>query len=331
MDNQKLFLSLLIVVLSVITWYMALPFLGYILGAFILAFLMHPAQKELRKYTGPRVSSMFLMILSIVLAILPVLIASGAVVQDARDLSEDIENNEAIDIDILEQRINEATGREIDIGATIDNSVNSFISTIFGNFSQIINLAANMLIGFTMMMFLVYYLLKDGEHFVKWLKDLTPVSSDIKKALYKDVEKTTWAVIKGHVMVSITQGLVAGIGLWVAGIPNAIFWTFVMIILGFIPIVGSMFVWLPAGIYLLLIGEVGSGAFLLLYGFIIVSLVDNIVRPLAVDRGADLHPAAIILGVIGGVYLFGAAGLFIGPIILGVFKSALSVFGEHYS
>jgi len=181
-----------------------------------------------------------------------------------------------------------------------------------------------------LLIFLLYYLLKDGEKFVKWLRDTTPLPSDIQNQLYARVNKTTWAVIKGHVLVAVVQGLIAGLGLAITGVPNYAFWTFIMVILGFIPIIGTVVVWLPAAAYLFAIDRSAAAIFLFLYGMVIVGLTDNILRPIAVDRGSNLHPAVIIIGVIGGVYIFGAAGLFIGPIILGIFKAVLLVFKNNY-
>jgi predicted PurR-regulated permease PerM len=187
-----------------------------------------------------------------------------------------------------------------------------------------------MLIGVSLMLFISYYLLKDGAGLVDWIIDVSPLPDDVERGLVNETRDTTWAVIKGHVLVAFVQGIVAGIGLAIAGVPNYVFWTFVMIMLGFIPIIGATVVWFPASIYLLVIDRPAAGLFLLLYGFLAVGLTDNFVRPIAVDRGSDLHPAVIIIGVVGGVYTFGAPGLFIGPIMLGAFKSLLNVFSENY-
>lgn len=331
MDNEKIFIVGLIAGLSIVGWLMVSPFMGWVMGAVLLAFLLHPLQKKFRELTGPRISAVLLMTFTLLLAIIPLLGASLAIVEDAREISSDLNENELIQVDELEQQIFDLTGRAVDIDQTVESTLNSFINTVFGNFSRIFNLATNILIGFTLMMFLLYYLLKDGENFVEWVKELIPVSIELKKDLFSDIEKTTWAVIKGHVLVSIIQGMVAGIGLWVVGIPNVLFWTFLMVILGFIPLLGSMIIWLPAALYLIAVGQLVNGVFLLIFGFVVVGLVDNIVRPIAVDRGANIHPAVVILGVLGGVFLMGPVGLFLGPVLLGVLKSALTVFGENYS
>ena len=179
------------------------------------------------------------------------------------------------------------------------------------------------------MMFLMYYFLKDGRKLVRWVKDVSPLPEKLEVKLLEEISNTTYAVIKGHLFVSIAQGLIAGFGLWFFGVPNSGFWTFMMMILGLLPIIGSMLIWLPASVFLAFNDPI-SGILLAIYGFVIVGMSDNFLRPFFVDKNADLHPAVIILGVIGGVILIGAPGLFIGPVIFGIMKSVLTVFMENY-
>jgi predicted PurR-regulated permease PerM len=103
-----------------------------------------------------------------------------------------------------------------------------------------------------------------------------------------------------------------------------------MILLAFIPLVGAFLVWGPAGGYLIFTGRPAPGIFLLIWGAVVVGLTDNFLRPLLVDREAELHPAVILIGVLGGLTVFGAAGIFMGPIALGVLKSVLEVFRNNY-
>jgi len=321
----------LILALGAVAGAMFWSFLGYLFGAVILAFILYPVHVRLRQYIGHRISAALLVMLTIVLAILPVLAISGIVIEDARELSESINQTRFIDVEQTEELIQERTGQEIDIQETINELIQSITTFSVGSFSQILTTVVDVAIGMFLMIFLLYYFLKDREPFMRWLKDLTPFPGHVQDMLYKEMNDTTWAVIKGHVLVAIVQGSVAGIGLFVTGVPNFIFWTFVMIILAFIPIIGTVLVWGPAAIYLMVVmGRPTAAFFLATYGFLVVSLIDNFLRPIVVDRGSDLHPAVILGGVLGGVYLFGVVGLFIGPIILGVFKSTLTVYRDHY-
>lgn len=330
MNAQRGFLILLILALGFVSWLMLRPLLAYVLGAILLAFLLYPLQRMISPYLGPSVTSGLLMVFGIVVVMLPIALASAAVIRDASNLSQDLNRSELVNTTEAELVIQRYTGQRVDIESSVQDVTNSFTSTIFGSVSQIVSLLTNIGIGLTLMLFLIYYLLKDGDSFVGWMKDVTPLPKEIQDGLHERINKTTWAVLKGHVAVAIAQGLIAGAGLAVTGVPNYIFWTFIMVILGFVPIIGTMVVWGPAAVYLFLIGDINAALFLAAYGLIIVGLTDNIMRPLVVDRSAELHPAVILIGVIGGVYLFGAPGLFIGPIILGIFKSVLLVFKDNY-
>lgn len=330
MNLRKAFLVALIGLLIFVSWLMVKPFLGYLMTSVLLAFTLHPAQRRLEKRFPASISASILVIGSLFLLILPLILSGIAVFQDAQDLAKDVDRSQLLDTDRLEQQILELTGRSVDIRAAVDKLVGTFFDTAFGNFAEIVSQVSTAVIGITLMLFVAYYLLKDGGEFVDWLTDVSPLPQDVEDGLVDKTRETTWAVLKGHVMVAFVQGVVAGIGLLVTGVPNYLFWTFMMMLLGFLPIVGSAAVWLPASLYLVLIGRPGAGIFLFIYGALVVGLVDNIVRPLAVDRGTDLHPAIIIIGVVGGVYAFGAAGLFIGPIILGAFRAILEVFKNNY-
>jgi predicted PurR-regulated permease PerM len=128
--------------------------------------------------------------------------------------------------------------------------------------------------------------------------------------------------------MAFAQGILAGIALFIAGIPNVFFWTFLMIILGFIPLIGSALVWFPAGIYLAVQGQLAMAAFVILYGVVVVGGSDNFLRPMLVDDSADIHPFFILIGLIGGIGLFGIAGIFLGPVTFGIFGNLLDMVQE---
>lgn len=331
MNDRRGFLLGLILLFGALSALMLRPFLTYILGAMILAFALRLPHHHLKSYTGERISAFLLTISSIVLAVIPLVLVGVAVADDARDVVNSINTTQVVDIDSIEVQLEAITGQELDLQQNMASAVNRFSSETFGGFSRVVNLLTNLGIGLSLMIFLIFYFLKDGKELIQWIKDLSTLPEPIEDNLLAELSNTTSAVMKGHILVAIAQGVIAGIGLAVFGVPNPLFWTFIMVILGMIPIIGTLLIWLPAAVYLLLAGETTSAIMLAVYGVTIVALTDNFLRPMVVDDSADLHPAVIILGVLGGVSVFGAPGLFIGPIIFGVLKSVLSVFIQHYS
>lgn len=330
MDLQKGFLISVTLALLFIAGQMFRPFLGYLLGTVMLAFVLYPLQRRMAPRIGPRISAGVLIIFTLLAAVIPFALTINAVVDDAQELTGNLNNTDIIQTEEIERMIFEVTGRQIDADGAIEGFARDFIANTLGNISNILDIVTNVSIGLSLSIFVLFYLLKDGKEFKSWLRETTPMPAEIQDKLYTRTYKTTWAVVKGHVLVALAQGTIAGLGLFLVGIESYAFWTFIMILLAFIPIVGAFLVWGPAGAYLFLTGRPAAGTFLVIWGAVVVGFTDNFLRPLLVDRDAELHPAIILIGVIGGLYVFGAAGIFMGPISLGVLKSVLEVFRNNY-
>lgn len=330
MDSQRSFLLLIVGSLLFIAGLMLKPFLGYILGAVLIAFILMPLQNRLSNYIGERLSAFTLITLTLLTLTLPFLLIFGSVYEDAQDVIGSVNSSEVVETTEIEEFIFEYTGQRTDIENRVQSSLNKFVSVTIGNASMYLNLAMEIGIGISIVLFLLYYLLKDGRRFTNYIKSLIPLPKDLIIRIQNETYVTTWAVVKGHILVAITQGTLAGMGLWMTGVPNYAFWTFIMIILAFIPIIGAFLIWGPASFYLFMTSRPLAGTLLFLYGAIVVSLTDNFLRPILVDRETDLHPAVILIGVLGGLSVFGAAGMFVGPIILGVLKAILEVFNENF-
>ena len=108
--------------------------------------------------------------------------------------------------------------------------------------------------------------------------------------------------------------------------PNAAFWTVVMIVLAVLPIIGSFIVWGPAVGWLFVVGRPVAALALLFYGTIVVGVSDDYLRPIIVDHYARVNPAVILIGVLGGIYVIGFMGIFFGPIIIGALRAAIDLY-----
>ncbi|MFB6265815.1 MAG: AI-2E family transporter, partial [Candidatus Nanohaloarchaea archaeon] len=195
----------------------------------------------------------------------------------------------------------------------------------------IISTALDAMVGLFVTAFTMYYLFKDGDTMLESVKGMVPLEEDREDHLVEEIDRMSKAILYGHVLVSVVQGIIAGIGLWIFGIPDVIFWTFVMIVLGLIPLIGNFLVWGPAGLYLIFIrSEPLMGAGLLLYSTVILSFTDNIVRAKVVGERGNIHPLVVMVGVIGGIPMFGLLGVVLGPLVLGFFTSLLRVYREDF-
>lgn len=329
MNRRKGFLISLIIISLAIVGLMVAPFLAYLLTGVILAFIGFPLQKRLREYVPESISATLIIIMTLVVAVLPFGLVAGAIAGDAADLVRSAADIN-IDFSLIEEQIAQLTGQQLDIEDRISEVAQRIGGAIANSASGILSFASGLLIGLSLMFFIQFYGLKDGGRFIEWTKKFDLMPTELQEQLYRKTAKTTRAVIKGHIFVAIAQGLIAGVGLAIAGVPNFVFWTFVMIILGFIPLIGTMFVWLPAAGWLLINGNITSAGILLTWGFIVVGAVDNFLRPYLVDGDADLHPLFVILGVVGGIGVFGVIGLFLGPVLFGVAKNLLEIYLHEY-
>jgi predicted PurR-regulated permease PerM len=329
MDVRGLFFALVLGALTVLAALVVEPFLTYLLAAMLLAFVLYPLQRRLEDIVGPTVSALVLVTAAVVAVVAITVLFAVTVPTGTAAVVESIEDAPALET--VEGELERVLGTSIPVQsllAGIPEQVGSFVTERVSGF---LGFAIHSFVGLALLVFVVYYLLKDGDDFLGWLERTAPLEPEVQDRLVEEASEVTWAVVEGHALVAVVQGIVAGLGLFVVGIPNALFWTLVMIVLAFLPVIGVAAVLAPAILYLLVIGQVLRAAFLAIYGLSAVALIDDYLRAIVVDRQSSLHSAVILVGVFGGVYVFGVMGLFFGPIVLGLFTAAVTVFNEHYA
>jgi predicted PurR-regulated permease PerM len=175
--------------------------------------------------------------------------------------------------------------------------------------------AVGTLVGFFLMLFLLFFLLRDGRSMLDRAIKLIPIDPARRTALLKLVGDSTRAVVYGSVLTAFAQGAMVGIGFAICRLPSPVVFGVLAALLSLLPVGGSALVWIPGSLFLFAQGYWGYGTFLLVFG-LVVSTVDNFLRPLLVQRNAPVSTLAVFIGVIGGVSAFGAIGLIIGPVIL---------------
>ncbi|WP_123619257.1 AI-2E family transporter [Halorubrum sp. CSM-61] len=343
MNRGQSFLLLLIGSVALLTLFVISPFVEYVIASAILAYVLYPfhvrlsrrfrgvlsdrLRESLSRRVGNMLSALFLILSSIVAVILPLGYISWVFV---RDLTEIARGDSDVDVAAIEAEIAALTGEQVEVGEVLATAGQAIANTLFGGVGGIVTTAIRASVGLSLALFLVYYTLLDGPAFVKWIRQTSPLPSNVTADLVDRVDAMTRGVVIGHIVVALLQALVAGVGLWAVGIPNVVFWTFVMAVLALLPLIGAFFVWGPAAAYLVAVDQVTAGVLLALYGVFVVAMVDNYARPIVIDQQAHLNPAVILLGVFGGIYSVGFTGLFVGPIVIGVLAATLETFREDY-
>jgi predicted PurR-regulated permease PerM len=165
-------------------------------------------------------------------------------------------------------------------------------------------------------LFTLYYLLKDGDRLMRRVRWIVPLEAAQTDRLLRLAADAIHATMLGNVVVAIVQGLLGGIAFWIVGLPGAVFWGLVMGVLSLLPVVGPVFVWVPGAIILFATGRVLDGVILTAIGVLLISAIDNVLRSILISGRAELHPLAVFFSILGGIILFGAVGVLLGPVLI---------------
>jgi len=180
----------------------------------------------------------------------------------------------------------------------------------------------NVALQLFVMAYAMYFFLTDGPAILSRILYFTPLDAESESKLVGRFVSVTRATIKGSILVGLIQGGLAGAAFFVLGIPGAALWSMVMTVLSVIPLLGAVIVWGPAAVILISSGDVAQGIGLALWGLLVVSTIDNFVRPRLIGRDIRMHDLLVLLSTFGGLAMFGLVGFMVGPIIAALFLTA---------
>lgn len=188
--------------------------------------------------------------------------------------------------------------------------------------------AVGTVLSFTVMLFLLFFLLRDGEDIARVSVGLIPMRPDRKTALVSRMNAVTRAVVMGTVLTALVQGVLLGAGFAIAGLPSPVVFGVIGAVLSVVPFGGTALVWIPGAIALFLKGDPGWGIFLALWGVLLVSSADNFLKPILIGGKAEVPTLAVFIGVIGGLSAFGLVGMFAGPILIALVLALIKFASE---
>jgi len=315
------------------------PFFAAILWGVIAAILFGPVnQNLLRQMPGRRNSAAGLTLLLIVaVVILPAIVLGIALVQEATLFYGKVQSGQ-INIPEMFNKFHAslpewasallarvgitdfATVREV-LGDSIANSFRS----VAGQVLQIGQGAFSFFVALSVMMYLTFFLLRDGPELAARLDRTAPLRSTHRRALMQQFVVVIRATIKGSVVVAIVQGTIGGIVFWALGIQGPLLWGVLMGCFSLIPAVGSGLIWAPVALYLIATGAVMKGIILIICGFFVIGLIDNILRPILVGRDTRIPDYVVLITTLGGIDMFGFSGIVIGPVIAALFIATWNI------
>ena len=181
-------------------------------------------------------------------------------------------------------------------------------------------------IGFGVMLYLLFFFLKDGARLVEMIFKAIPLDNHMKYRLFARFAAVARATVKGTIVVAVVQGILGGLAFWFAGIEASLLWGALMAFLSLIPAVGTALIWIPAAIYLFATGMVVKGVLLTLWFVVVVGLSDNLLRPLLVGKDIRMPDWLILIATLGGLSIYGINGFVIGPLIAALFVTCWNYF-----
>lgn len=314
-------------------------FIMPIFWAVVLAIVFNPVQhKWLAIVKNKTAASIATLLTIIIILFVPLWFVGGLVIQESLSAysnfsSESIGTSQTNLINKTVETLGYLEGYNID-QEVIQSKLTSLAQTM-GQWitKQVVvfgQATFSVVIGFLLMMYILFFLLRDGPSIGRTIFHVLPLGNEREKGLFMNFALITRSIFKGTLVIAVIQGVIGGILFWIAGINGVLLWSIVMMFLSVIPVIGPSIIWIPAGIVLLLTGAVWQGILILVGGLVIISLIDNILRPLLVGRDVKIPDAIILISTLGGLTMFGITGFIIGPVIAGFFLSLWKIFEVDY-
>ena len=317
----------IIVILGIAILYMLGRFITPILGAIVIAPLLYPSYKWIRsKVNGDVIAALIVLVGLFLIIVIPLSTIAAVLFEQIEGFKIDEEN-----VGNIESFFANKLGVEINFFELVVRGQEWIQSTAKESLPAFFSYTSNFLLEIFIVFFVLFYLLVSKDFFINECYRISPFSKKNTKELLNNSSQVIKAVLIGQVLTAIIQGALGMFSFIIVGISGFFFWGIIMTILSIIPVVGAFLIWLPAGIFLLISGNMWQGVFVLVWGVLVVSQVDNFIRPKLVNKFANIHPLETFLGVFMGLSFFGFIGILIGPLIISLFTTLIRIFRKEFN
>ncbi len=339
--EDKTFLLLLLLVSVAFLWVLW-PFYGAVFWGAIFALIFSPLFLRLLKKMPEKrtLAALLTVAIILVLVILPVALITALLTQETASVYARIQAGE-LNFGRYFQQVYDALPAWVTtlldrsglnnlglIQARVSESLtkgSQFIAT------QALSIGQNtfdFFVSFFIMLYLLFFFLRDGAALSRRIREAIPMESEIKRNIFSKFTTVIRATVKGNIVVAVLQGALGGLIFWFLGIHAPVLWGTLMAFLSLLPAVGAALVWIPVAIYFLATGAIWQGVVLVAFGVLVIGLVDNILRPVLVGKDTKMPDYVILVSTIGGMALFGLNGFVIGPVIAAMFMAAWDIFAK---
>ena len=333
--------SLLILVIAVslaFAWILQ-PFYGAILWGIIAAIIFAPLCRWLAKsMRWPVLAAPITILVIIAIVILPLTMIAASLGQEASNLYGKVQSGEVDFIKNAQEVLDAlpAWAKDwlsrfglADLSSMRDGLTAGLVKGSQFIATQALNIGSStfdFIIGLGVMLYLLFFLLQDGDALFGRMKAAVPLREEQKRALFSRLTLVVRATVRGGILVAIAQGALGGLAFWFLGIHAPVLWAVIMAFLSLLPAIGAGLVWVPVAIYLLATGAIWQGVALIAYGIFVIGLVDNGLRPFLVGKDTKLPDYVVLISTLGGIEVFGLHGFVIGPVIAAMFMVTWEIF-----
>ncbi len=341
---SRIFLILLLVAALAMAFSVVLPFLNSIIFAAVLAILFYPVHQWLLRKFGKRknLTSLVSLLIITFCIILPMIIFVTSIVAQGIQVTadirawfesggvQDLQNSPTLNrwLETLQYRLGfnlqniNLRDQALEASKRTSEFLISQSASIIGNISSFF-------VSFSIMLFILFYLLRDGPKYLKEIKHLSPLRERQENLIFAKIKGVTYSVLIGSLLTALLQGIVGGIGMAIVGIP-ALFWGTMLAFSSLVPIVGTALIWVPSVGYLLITGQYTNAFIFFLWSSLFVSSIDNFVRPLLMKGHGGMSTLTLFMAIVGGIQFFGVSGLLYGPLVFGFALVMLSLYRHEY-
>lgn len=317
------------------------PFLAPLCWAAIFAIVFYPAHDKLRRwFKSDSLRAVLVTVLVIVVIIGPVAYLGVSLAQEAITLFDTVSGwvdsgklNALIDIkhtavyQSLETRLAPYVDlSHLDLQVMLENGVKKISSFALAQATKVLTNIGKILFQFVLMIVFLFYFLRDGEALLGYIRGIIPLAPDKAEATIAELKKVIQSNMYGGLVVALLQGFLGGVLFLIMGLPSPVFWGAVMAFLALLPLIGPFIIYIPAGIILIATGSPVKGILLIAIGSIIVSQIDNFLRPILASRETGMHTMLLFISIMGGAAVFGLLGVVLGPVIAAVFVTIFDIF-----
>ncbi len=314
---KKIITGAILVALLILSYFLLKPILLSIITGLILAFVFAPLYDLMnKKIKSKNLSVTIICLILLAIIVIPLWFLTPVVLDQAVKVYA---ASQKIDLVAPLKNVFPSLFKSDLISTEILPIVKSFIlksiNSLTNSFAGLILNFPTIMLQLLVVIFTFFFALRDKNSLIEYVKSLLPFPKEVEKKLFDSSKGIAASVLYGQVVIGTIQGIVTGLGFFIFGISNALLLTFLATLAGIFPIIGTSVIWIPVAAYFLIQGNSFAAVGVSVFG-LLSSLVDNLLRPIIVSRRTSLNSSLVLIGMIGGIFLFGILGIILGPLIL---------------